>query len=157
MGGFTIGEVAEQAKAHIETLRYYEWRGLVARPPRSASNYPLYPEDAVRRVRFIRRAQELGFSLKEIQEVLFLRAAPEAECGEIRAHAEAKIKDIDEKIGSLMAMMSALSKLVTECSGEGPLYEAARCGEPGKALGDSLSPCGGHQRPTGRLLCWARS
>jgi MerR family transcriptional regulator, copper efflux regulator len=64
MGGFTIGEVAEQAKVYIETLRYYERRGLVARPPRSASNYRLYPEDVVRRVRFIRRAQELGFSLK---------------------------------------------------------------------------------------------
>jgi DNA-binding transcriptional MerR regulator len=56
MSGLTIGEVAEQANVHIETLRYYERRGLVARPPRSASNYRLYPEDAVRRVRFIKRA-----------------------------------------------------------------------------------------------------
>lgn len=123
MDGLTIGEVAERAKVHIETLRYYERRGLVARPPRSVSNYRLYPPDAVRRVRFIKRAQELGFSLKEIQELLSLRAAPEAECGEIRAHAEAKIKDIDEKIGSLIAMKGALSKLVAECSGQGPLTD----------------------------------
>ena len=123
MDGLTIGEVAEQARVNTETLRYYERRGLVARPPRSASNYRLYPEDAVQRVRFIKRAQELGFSLKDIKELLSLRGAPEAECGEIRAHAEAKIKDIDEKVSALMAMKSALSKLVTECSGEGPLTE----------------------------------
>jgi MerR family transcriptional regulator, copper efflux regulator len=123
MNGLTIGELAEQAKVQVETLRYYERRGLLERPPRSASNYRLYPEDAVRRVGFIKRAQALGFSLTDIKEVLSLRTAPEAECGEIRRHAEAKIKDIDEKIHSLMAMKSALSKLVAECSGEGPLTE----------------------------------
>jgi Hg(II)-responsive transcriptional regulator len=123
MDGLTIGEVAEQAKVHIETLRYYERRGLVARPPRSASNYRRYPPDAVRRVQFIKRAQELGFSLKEIKALLSLRAAPEAECGEIHARAEAKIEAIDEKIDALMAMKSALSKLVAECSGRGPLTE----------------------------------
>jgi MerR family transcriptional regulator, copper efflux regulator len=77
----------------------------------------------VRRVRFIKRAQELGFSLKDIKELLSLRAAPAAGCGEVRRHAEAKIVDINEKIHSLMAMKSALSTLVTECSGEGPLTE----------------------------------
>jgi MerR family copper efflux transcriptional regulator len=123
MDGLTIGAVAAQARVHIETLRYYERRGLIERPPRSVSNYRLYPEDAVRRVRFIKRAQELGFSLKDIKALLSLRAAPEAECGEIRTHAEAKIKDIDEKIGSLMAMQRALSNLVAECSGQGPLTE----------------------------------
>ena len=123
MDGLTIGEIAVRARVHIETLRYYERRGLIERPPRSVSNYRLYPEDVVRRVRFIKRAQELGFSLKDIKELLSLRAAPEAECGEIRTHAEAKIKDIDEKIDSLMAMKHALSKLVAECSGQGPLTE----------------------------------
>jgi MerR family copper efflux transcriptional regulator len=123
MDGLTIGEVAERARVHIETLRYNERRGLVATPPRSIANYRLYPEDAVRRVRFIKRAQELGFSLKEIRELLSLRAAPEAGCAEVRAHAEAKIKDIDEKIGSLTAMTRVLTKLVAECSGEGPLTD----------------------------------
>jgi MerR family copper efflux transcriptional regulator len=123
MNGLTSGELAERAKVHVETLRNYERRGLLERPPRSASNYRLYPEDAVRRVRFIKRAQALGFSLKDIKELLSLRAAPEAECGDIRRHAEAKIKDIDEKIHSLMAMKGALSTLVAECSGDGPLTE----------------------------------
>src|SRR3712207_268029 len=119
MNGLTSGELAELAKVHIETLRYYERRGLIERPPRRASNYRLYPEDAVRRVRFIKRAQELGFSLKDIKELLSLRTAPETECGEIRARAEAKIVDINEKIRVLMAMKSALSTLVAQCSGEG--------------------------------------
>jgi MerR family transcriptional regulator, copper efflux regulator len=123
MSGLTIGEVAEQANVHIETLRYYERRGLVARPPRSASNYRQYPEDAVRRVRFIKRAQELGFSLNDIRELLSLRADPEAGCAEVRAHAEAKMKEIDAKIGALTAMKSALATLVMECSGEGPLSD----------------------------------
>jgi MerR family copper efflux transcriptional regulator len=123
MNGLTIGEVAEQAKVHIETLRYYERRGLVASPPRSIANYRLYPEDAVRRVRFIKRAQELGFTLKEIKDLLSLRAAPEAGCAEVRAHAEVKIQDIDAKIGSLTPMKSVLAKLVAECAGEGPLTD----------------------------------
>jgi MerR family mercuric resistance operon transcriptional regulator len=123
MNGLTIGEVAAQAEVHIETLRYYERRGLVERPPRSPSNYRLYPEEAVRRVRFIKRAQELGFSLNDIKELLSLRAAPEAGCREVRAHAEAKIKDINDKIGALTAMKHALSTLVTECSGAGPLSD----------------------------------
>jgi MerR family copper efflux transcriptional regulator len=123
MNRLTVGEVAEQARVHIETLRYYERRGLVERPPRSASNYRLYPEDAVRRVRFIERAQELGFSLKDIKELLSLRAAPEAGCAEVRAHAAAKIKDIDDRIASLTAMKHTLSTLMTECSGGGPLTD----------------------------------
>jgi Hg(II)-responsive transcriptional regulator len=123
MSGLTIGEVVEQANVHIETLRYYERRGLVARPPRSASKYRRYPEDAVRRVRFINRAQELGFSLNDIQELLSLRAEPEAGCAEVRACAEAKMKDIEAKIGALTAMKYALSTLVSECSGQGPLSD----------------------------------
>jgi MerR family copper efflux transcriptional regulator len=123
MDGLTIGEVAERAGVHIETLRYYERRGLVAKPPRTLSNYRRYPQDAVRRVRFIKRAQEIGFSLKDIKELLSLQAAPEAGCAEVRAHAEAKIKAIDEKIGTLRAMKHALSTLVRECLGEGPLTD----------------------------------
>jgi MerR family copper efflux transcriptional regulator len=123
MSGLTIGEVAEQGGVHIETLRYYERRRLLEKPPRSASNYRQYPEAAVRRVRFIKRAQELGFSLNDIKELLSLQAAPEAGCAEIRAHAEAKMKDIDAKIGALTAMKYVLSTLVAECSGDGPLSD----------------------------------
>src|SRR5215510_7071836 len=114
MGGRTIGDVAKQANVHIETLRYYERRGLLARPPRSLSNYRLYPEDAVRRVRFIKHAQELGFSLKEIQELLSLRAILRTRCAAVRQRAQAKIYDIEEKIRALHAMKQSLVKLVAE-------------------------------------------
>src|SRR5213594_1999406 len=98
MDRLTIGDVARQAGVRIETLRHYEREGLVASPPRSVSNYRLYPEDTVRRVQFIKRAQELGFSLKEIKELLSLRAAPRARCEDVRARAAAKISDVDRKI-----------------------------------------------------------
>ncbi|HXH13540.1 MAG TPA: heavy metal-responsive transcriptional regulator [Alphaproteobacteria bacterium] len=123
MDGLTIGDVAKRAKVHIETLRYYERQGLVPRPRRSVSNYRVYAEDTVRRVRFIKSAQELGFSLKEIRELLSLRAAPKTQCWEVRERAEAKIEAIEAKIASLQAMKQALAKLVAECSGEGPVTE----------------------------------
>jgi MerR family copper efflux transcriptional regulator len=123
MNELTIGDVAKEAKVHIETLRYYERRGLLASPARSTSNYRLYAEDAVRRVRFIKGAQELGFSLKEILDLPSLQAEPNTSCEDIRERAEAKIKDIEEKIRSLRAMQQALTKLVTECAGSGPITE----------------------------------
>lgn len=121
MDGLTIGEAAKQANVHIETLRYYERQGLVPQPRRSASNYRLFAEDTVRRVRFIKAAQELGFSLAEIRELLSLRATPRTRCTEIRQRAEAKVKAIEAKIASLQAMKRALAKLAGECSGDGPV------------------------------------
>lgn len=120
MDGLTIGQLAGAATVHVETLRYYERRGLLARPPRSISNYRLYPPDSVRRVRFIRHAQALGFSLKEIKELLALRAAPKSVCADVRTRATAKIADIEAKMRSLKAMRGALLTLVAECSGQGP-------------------------------------
>src|SRR5438093_9542726 len=101
MDRLTIGDVAKRADVPSETLRYYERRGLVARPPRSLSNYRLYPQDTVRRVRFIKHAQALGFSLKEIKQLLSLRAAPQTRCTAVRERALTKIRDIEEKIRAL--------------------------------------------------------
>jgi MerR family transcriptional regulator, copper efflux regulator len=123
MERLTIGEVAKQAHVRIETLRYYERTGLVASPPRSESNYRLYPQETVRRVQFIKRAQELGFSLKEIMELLALRATPETPCVDIRRRALDKITTIEEKIQALHAMKHALAKLVEECSGQGEITD----------------------------------
>lgn len=123
MNGLTIGDVARKAQVNVETLRYYERRGLLAKPPRSDSNYRLYPEDAVKRVRFIRRAQELGFTLKEIGELLSLRATAGASCKAVRQLAEEKIADVNEKIRTLEAMHTALAKLVAQCSGQGPITD----------------------------------
>ena len=123
MDGLKIGEVAKQAHVRIETLRYYERTGLIARPPRSESNYRLYPQETVRRVQFIKRAQELGFSLKEITELLALRATPETPCADIRMRALDKITAIEEKIRVLQAMKHALTLLVAACSGQGEITD----------------------------------
>lgn len=123
MNGQTIGAVAKRANVHVETLRYYERCGLVARPLRSVANYRLYPAETVQRVRFVKHAQALGFSLQEIKELLVLRAAPRARCADVRARAEAKIATIDAKIRALRAMRKALAKLVTECAGRGPITD----------------------------------
>lgn len=121
MEGLKVGEVAKLAGVNLQTVHYYERRGLLPRPPRTGSNYRTYPEDAVRRVQFIKRTQELGFTLKEIMELLSLRAAPRTQCADVRDHAEAKVRDIDDKVQALRAMRKALSKLIGECSGEGPV------------------------------------
>jgi len=121
--GFTIGEIAKQAAVHVETLRYYERRGLVSKPPRTGANYRYYPRETVQRVRFVKRAQELGFSLNEIKELLSLRAAPKARCADVRDRAEAKISDIEARIRSLRRMKKALSGLLAECEGQRPISE----------------------------------
>ena len=123
MDGLTTGKVAKEAEVNIETMRYYERRGLIPSPPRSVSNYRRYPTGTVRRVRFIKRAQELGFSLKEIKQLLSLRASPRARCADVRKRAADKIQDVEEKIRTLRAMKKALSKLVSECSGKGPITD----------------------------------
>jgi len=123
MDGLTIGDVAKQANVRITTRRYYERQGLVARPPRSRSNYRLYPADTVQRVQFIKRAQSLGFSLQEITELLTLRAEPTARCADVRACAVAKIHHIDDKIRALQAMKTVLVKLVEACVRDSPITD----------------------------------
>jgi MerR family mercuric resistance operon transcriptional regulator len=123
MSALTSGKVAKQAGVNIETLRYYERQGLLARPSRAPSNYRLYTEEAVHRLRFIKRTQGLGFTLREIKEMLSLQAERGTGCAEIQKHAMDKIKEIDEKIQTLYAMKRALSKLVAQCSGKGSITE----------------------------------
>ena len=123
MKSLTIGRLAKEAGVNLETVRFYERRGLLPRPPRSSSGYRLFPADAARRLRFIRRAQELGFSLKEIGELLSLRVSRKTSSAAIRARAEAKIVDIQKKIGSLQSMKKTLEKLTKVCDGCAPLAE----------------------------------
>ncbi len=119
----TIGKLAEQAQVNVQTIRYYERRGLLRDPERTASNYRVFGRDTLRRVRFIKRAQDLGFTLNEIKELLELRASPRSCCGDVRARSEAKIRDIDARVRALEAMRKALAKLVRACSGRGPVTE----------------------------------
>ena len=123
MDGLKVGEVAKQAEVNLQTIHYYERRGLLPKPTRTGSNYRLYPEDAVRRVRFIKRAQELGFTLDEIKQLLSLRAAPQTRCADVRERAETKVQNIDGKVRTLLAMRKALIKLIGECSAKAPVTE----------------------------------
>src|SRR4051794_13664543 len=118
-----IGEVAERGGVNLQTIRYYEREGLLPAPPRLASGYRLYTEDTVRRVKFIKRAQELGFTLAEIRDLLTLRVSEARSSAEVRSIAEAKITDIENKVRSLRAMKKALVHLTDRCSGHGPATE----------------------------------
>lgn len=111
-----IGAVAAEAGVNVQTLRYYERRGLLAEPERTRSGYREYAPDTVRLIRFIKRAQDLGFTLNEIEELLLLRDRRPRGRVKIRSVAEAKLKDIDEKIRQLQSMRRALSTLVDSCA-----------------------------------------
>lgn len=121
MNGLTTGQVARSAQVNVETVRYYERRGLLPEPTRRASGYRNYPPDAVRRIRFIRHAQRLGFSLQEVGELLELRVNPETSCGVVKQRAEAKGAEIERRIVDLRRMQQALVTLADTCSGEGPI------------------------------------
>ncbi|GAB5546354.1 MAG: MerR family transcriptional regulator [Sandaracinaceae bacterium] len=122
-----IKEAAEKAGVGVETLRYYERRGLLDAPPRTGAGYRSYDAEAVRVVRFIKGAQELGFTLKEVAELLALREG--GTCSEARAAAELKLEDVGRKIERLRAIRAALEELVSTCTGTGstrscPILEA---------------------------------
>ncbi|MGH9674251.1 MAG: MerR family transcriptional regulator [Bryobacteraceae bacterium] len=123
MNGLTTGEVAKRAGVNLQTIRYYQRRGLLPEPPRSASGYRYFTEDAIRRVRFIKRGQELGFSLDELNDLLALRVRTGATCSDVRQRAEAKIADIDERMRALRTMRTALKRLAENCTGRGPVSE----------------------------------
>ena len=119
----TIGEVAKAARVGVETLRFYEREGLIVEPPRRRSGYRQYPPETVRRVRFIRRAKELGFTLKEIGELLGLRVDPRTTSAEVRALARAKIESIEARIADLERIHEVLTRLARACRGKGPTSE----------------------------------
>lgn len=116
----TSGQLAKKCDVGVETLRFYEREGLLPKPARTGSNYRQYPAEAVERVKFIRRAQLLGFQLKDIKELLTLRDDPDAGSGDVREKALAKLADIDQRIKDLEAMQAELTRLVAACSGTGP-------------------------------------
>ena len=123
MNSLTRGQLARASEVGIETIRFYEREGLLAEPPRRRSGYRQYPPGAIARVRFIRTAKELGFTLKEISELLELRVDPDKSCADVRALAKSKITNVEEKIADLEHIKSALQKLTRVCRGKGPTSE----------------------------------
>jgi MerR family transcriptional regulator, copper efflux regulator len=120
MSGLTIGRLAKAAGVGVPTVRFYERRGLLPEARRRPSGYRNYYQSAVLRIRFIRHAQELGFSLSEVEELLGLRMDPGRSCADVRVRAEAKIADIDSKMASLQRMRKVLDELVATCPGDAP-------------------------------------
>jgi MerR family Zn(II)-responsive transcriptional regulator of zntA len=116
-GVLTVGRVARAAAVSADTVRFYEKEGLLAPAGKSASGYRLYAEDAVRRLRFIRHAQDCGFSLAEVRELLMLRSAEDACCTDVRSVAVRKKLLVESKIRTLQAMSRALSDLIARCEG----------------------------------------
>jgi MerR family mercuric resistance operon transcriptional regulator len=124
MNILTTGQLAKKAQVNVETIRYYERRGLIPEPLRSESGYRHYSQDSIARIQFIKRAKELGFSLKEVSELLSLRVDPNTNCADVKRMAEVKITDIKEKILALQRIKEALTKLRASCTGRGP---AGKC------------------------------
>jgi MerR family copper efflux transcriptional regulator len=109
------GEVARRAGVNVETLRFYEREGILPEPPRRISGYREYPPETVDLIRFVKRAQELGFSLKEVQGLLDLRQTPRRAPGKVPRLVKTKIVEIEHKIRDLEAMRRALGELLCAC------------------------------------------
>jgi MerR family copper efflux transcriptional regulator len=128
-GDMLIGALAEAAGVGVETIRFYEREGLLPEPLRSSSGYRLYDADAVRRVRFIRRAKALGFTLSETRELLELRVTDPLSCDDVSARARRKVAVIEDRIGELKRISGVLHELVQACAdrdvtGECPILDA---------------------------------
>ncbi len=122
----TIGKLAKSCNVNIDTVRYYERKGLLLPLRRTESGYRIYSIDSVKRLSFIRKAQSLGFTLEEIRELLNLSELPNVDCSDIRNRAKEKIRKIEKNIADLIAIKNALSELSKYCPGKGkPLSECS--------------------------------
>ncbi|GAN78600.1 MerR family transcriptional regulator [Acidocella aminolytica] len=117
----TIAAAARAAEVNVETIRFYERRGLIAHPARPGHGPRHYPEETIARLRFIREAQSLGFTLAEIAELLDLRADPSADCADVRSRAVARREDVRIKIARLERIGAALDALIATCPSRGSL------------------------------------
>lgn len=125
MGNKTItrGQLAKSTGIGIETVRFYEQKGLLEAPKRSSSGYRQYPTEAIDRVNFITRAKNLGFSLNEILELLSLKVSKKSKCRDIKQVAANKVDEIDSKISDLKKIKKALGKLIKICQENKPTSE----------------------------------
>ena len=111
----TIGQLAKSAGVHIQTVRYYERLHLLGPAARASSGYRLYGPEEERRLRFIKNAQALGFTLREIDELLNLRVSSRARCGDVQRKAKEKLQCVEAKARDLRALARALERLIQTC------------------------------------------
>ena len=146
MGSLTIGALAKRAGVGVETVRFYERRGLVRRPARPRVGYRSYPEEAVARIRFIRNAQALGFTLHEITALLALRVTAGTSCAAVRSRAAAKLSDVKRRQAELERIGIALEKLLAACPGRGGLVSCTIL----EALDSAVASLPDNRRPAAR-------
>lgn len=115
---FKIGQVASRAHVNKETVRYYEKRDLIPTPDRRRSGYRIFTQRHIDQIKFIKRAQELGFTLSEIQELLELRMGEDTTCSEVKSEAQRKYQDVVGKIKDLQRIRDTLLDLIDSCAGE---------------------------------------
>ncbi len=135
MRAMTIGKLAKATGVGAETIRYYERSGFLPAPERLPSGYRVYSADSTKRIRFIKEAQALGFTLQEVSELFALTDDPDADCADVNARAQAKLEEINEKIARLTLMRESLERIskycpaddhpITECSIINHLYGKA--------------------------------
>lgn len=130
----TIGELARAAGLGVETVRFYERRGLIERPARPVRGFRAYPRAVIERLAFVRQAQALGFTLKEVRDLLALKSAPGTDCAAVRGRAAAKLGQLDTRMARLSRMRTSLNGLLARCPGRGTLADcpivAALCAPP---------------------------
>lgn len=124
MKKLTTGELAKRCGINLETIRYYERRGILPPPPRTASGYRVYPDDALDQLRFIKQARELGFSLEEVKEFMNLLIDRKSITADLQMRAEVKIAAVDEKMIMLRRVKKALVQFINHsCPGDGTICE----------------------------------
>ena len=112
---FLTGQIAKKADVNVETLRFYEKKGLIPEPMRTVAGYRQYPEETIHRIQFIKNAQKLGFTLKEIRELLSITLVTEKQCQQVKGEIDHKLMEVDEKIEKLQKISDALKSLRTKC------------------------------------------
>ncbi|WP_298202547.1 Hg(II)-responsive transcriptional regulator [Desulfosporosinus sp.] len=121
MKGLTISELAKNAGVNIETIRYYERLGLISKPPRTESGYRAFPPEVTQRIKFIKRSQDLGFTLSEIHKLLSMTDSESFDCREVRQFASQKLTEVEQKIRDLQSIKSILQDLSSRCPGQGAI------------------------------------
>ena len=118
---YSIGQLAKSAGVHVQTVRYYERLRLLGPAARASSGYRLYGAEEERRLRFIKNAQALGFTLREIAELLDLRVSSRAQCGDVQRKAQAKLKQVEAKVRDLQVLARALRQVIRTCRAGQPI------------------------------------
>ena len=113
-----VGEIAKQVGVNVETIRYYEKIHLMPEPKRLESGYRFYDSKDVKRLLFVKRAKELGFTLKEIKELLELKIESTSKCGDVKHFAEHKLEDVENRINDLLRIKKILSRMIHQCINE---------------------------------------